>query len=208
MVGVAFLVVGGAALGVLYSTPAPPVRDSTVSMVTLPLDGTAPAWSAPLWGQNGSDESFTLRWHSTLPVALALADSMENRSCPHDVPCPASPMVQTWNESEGGNWSSSGDPDCPYWIEASSPTGAAATVSIVTTSRATYPAEGASLELWVGTLSGLLLLGVGSISLFLGLFLRGGSFRPPAAMSPRSDESPVASGSEPPGPSSPGHPRR
>ncbi|MHB8352756.1 MAG: hypothetical protein ACYDFT_08760, partial [Thermoplasmata archaeon] len=198
LVGVAFLVVGGAALSVLYAAPPAPVRDSTVSMVTIPIDGTAPVWSAPLWGQNGSDESFTLRWHSTIPVTLGLADAMENRSCPHRVACPDSPMVWMWNESKEGNWSSSGDPDCPYWVEASSPTGAAATISIETTSRASFTDAGPAVELWVGTISAVLILGVGSIALFLGLFLLAGSFRPPRTGPPRGPEGLDPHGVEPP----------
>ncbi len=205
LVGVAFLVVGGGALAVLFTVPPEPARDSTVSMETLTLGGASPSWSSPLWGQNGSDASFSIWWRATIPVTLVLSEAAESPNCFHgDPPCPASPMVKSWNGSEAGNWSSSGDPDCPYWVEATSATGAPGTVSIVATGRASGPAPGPDLEMWFGTLSGLLLVAVGSIALFLGLFLRSGPYlpRPPPPSPPGEAAAPAPADppSEPPPP--------
>ncbi|MGI0052811.1 MAG: hypothetical protein ACREC5_03260 [Thermoplasmata archaeon] len=178
-VGIAFLVVGGTALAALYTAPPAPARNSYVSSTDFTVGGSDPSWSAPIWGQNGSGESFSLRWHSTVPVEITLQVEGNLSSCPNGTPCAnATSTVRHWEAGESGNWSSAGDPDCPYSVEARSASGATGTVSIVASSSASSPTPRGVVEMWAGAAAALLVLAVGVVATFLGVFLRGGPFRP------------------------------
>jgi hypothetical protein len=192
VVGVAFLVVGGAALATLYLVPpaSTEVRhDSTVALV-VPAQGTAQ--SPNLWGENGSGASFSVRWQSSAPVRL-LVWANGYTGCGEPLACPpsssgSSTLSAQFNTTVAGTWSTHGAPAYPYVLVVTALGSTGAAVSIAATGIASVEPATPALEQLIGTSSGALVAAVGAIALFLGMFLRSDPYGSPPGPVPRSAE--------------------
>jgi hypothetical protein len=200
--GAAFLVVGITALAALFALPAglPQDRNDTWTTVILPSGGSA---SSPyLWGENGSNAQFTIRWQSTEPVRLLLKAWNGPWPCPVDGCSPAT-VVASWGPASSGNWESSGPTQYPYWVVANTSFSGSVAVSVHASGTAGVTSGASALQTLIGTVAGLLVVAVGVVALFLGLFLRRNPYGPPPAQPPRDAEGVDATYPREPPPRSP-----
>ncbi len=192
-IGVAFLVVGGAALASLYAASDAPNHEQVDSTSTVEVNPTIWALTAPLWGENGSAPSFYVHWQSTVPVQVTLLDGAGSRcpgggsSCGSQAivcPCP----VTNWTDRLSGNWSSSQALDYPYYVRALAVGADPGIMTVYATGTAVIDQPSYTLQRITGTFAGSAAVLVGAVALFLGLFLRASPYAAPPPVIPLSPE--------------------
>ena len=181
-VGVSLLVVGTAALSALYLVPPAVVTDHHDSTTTLLVSPPRITVSAPVWGENGSHAAFELRWQASVPVALAIYATARPECNATD--CGLAGQVTGWANSTNGSWRCPGGPAYPYYVTASSVDGRNGLLTISATGSADEPGSWPGVQTVIGSLAAGLVLAVGAVATFLGLFLRADTFRPPARPPP------------------------
>jgi hypothetical protein len=180
-VGVAFALVGGGLFASLFYLPNSPSVSSSRS-VSLPVSPAGPQqWPFALSGE--SHGTVTLSWTSTGPanVSLYLATVCASGTSL----CPVGAPLVSWSSNLSGRWSNSGTVYSYYllWVGSKSSTsillnGTLSEVYSPTTSEFGIPA-------WpLIAIGGILLLAVGVIALFLGMFLPGGVYAAPTSRFP------------------------
>lgn len=184
LLGAAFLLVGGTALASIFFVPPATTEARHDSSASLSVGTAARTTSILLWGENGSGAQFTLHWQASGPVHVWLW------ATPNGVPCAAPPCandlaVSTWNATSSGSWHSSGGPSYPYYLQAQSGTNRSESVQVQATGTASQPEVTGAWQTLVGTIAGGLVLGVGAIALFLGMFLRPGFGSAPPPVPPK-----------------------
>jgi hypothetical protein len=193
LVGTALALLGAVtvATAVSYNAPTPVTHESTTqSSWTVPALGrmTTPE----LWGLNGS---FAVSWTASSVLDVVLTGT----HCPSQPPCDTAP-VANWTAQAAGNWQSSGMPAYPYQLAFSNPNHASAAVALTAHSTITTPVP--ATDVWVpvlSTVAGGVVLAIGAMALFLGLFLRRGVYavRPPL-VSQHADDAETIAGPPPP----------
>jgi hypothetical protein len=176
--GVVIALVGVAVILVAFSISSGP-SGSIIEGVTAPdiAGDTNYTHVIPVSPQKSA--TFVYSWSSTRSVQVYLYVAA---ACPNDTAgyvCPAGPAVQDWWSSTG-SWTWSGSVNAPWLLVILNPNGTAAAYS--GTMVESYPAMGtytSGLELFVLIIASVVLLGLGALALFLGLFLRGGIYGPP-----------------------------
>lgn len=177
VLGVAFVVVGSAALGTLYLEPPGSVHVLSTSTYFLELAGPAgPATTPPLWGQNGTRAIFLLAWEAPTPVDVAIYPGNGSAACLGRA-CGPAPLAR-WSSARSGTFDPA-DPVFPYWLEARLGTNGTTTVTVTTRSVSNANAGWPTLGLLAVAGTGLLVVGIGGVALFLGLFLRSDPYGPP-----------------------------
>lgn len=216
-VGTAFSVVGAAVIvGVLTPLNGPTVaRSSSADLddlnggnwrpLVLPASPTQPA-------------TLSLDWYATpdQPGSTGLVDVslFAAYPCPPATePCVDDPALAAWNGTGAGHWSSTGRSGSMYllYVDALGPSNDS--VSFSATLVEQYPSGTHLLPMLpfaVTMVGGGLLMGVGAVALYLGLFLPAGVYAPPDAApvpdddatgpegGPTDDGGPGATGPHPP----------
>jgi hypothetical protein len=205
-VGIAFLVVGGGALASLFLFPPSPSRSVVDSSLTVGVAPGGSVMSGWIWGENGSSETFSLRWSATAPISVALV--AENTA---QAPCSgtgcatpggsaATVLIDRWNASASGSFRSGGTPTYPYAIVASEPATSSGpvVVSVVASGAAEVPEHLSATQLGLTAVAAAIVVGIGGVALFLGLFLRADPYGPAPPIVPLTAEA-VEAAYGPPG---------
>jgi hypothetical protein len=117
-------------------------------------------------------------WSATHPVQVALYVA---GACANNTPnyvCPSGPALYMKSGTSGG-WPYTGSVSEPYLLVVQNPNGVPAALN--GTLVESYPASstfGSGVNLIVLVAGSVVLIGIGSLALFLGLFLRGGVYGP------------------------------
>jgi len=184
--GVAIAVIGAGLMVSLFFLPGVPTdtRTNSVSIAELPAD-TPRSWSVP--EQVTLAGHLTLTWTASAPVTVDLSRSS---TCPIGSGlCPAGPAIVAWPTNVTGSWSMAGPVGATYLLSVTN--SGNATISFSGTFVETYsvPTPSQAVPAWaLITLGGLVLLGIGGIATFLGLFLPSGVYRSPVGPRPEFDE--------------------
>jgi hypothetical protein len=123
--------------------------------------------------------SVVYAWSSTRSVQVYLYVAA---GCPNNTAgyvCPGGPALKTW-WSDTGVWSWTGSVSEPWLLIVVNPNSTAASYN--STLVESYPAMtafGSGWNLFVLLIGSIVLIGIGALALFLGLFLRGGVYGPP-----------------------------
>ncbi|HEV2316837.1 MAG TPA: hypothetical protein VGV89_04600 [Thermoplasmata archaeon] len=182
-VGVAFLVVGGVALLTLYFEPTAPGENRHDTTAVFPVGPAELTSSGSLWGENGSGATFSLRWSSSVPVTATL---IQGAPCRSGSSCSAPVYLANWSGAVAGSWEARGSPAFPYRLVAAGDGNVSGQVSVSTSSAIPEGGDSPALQLLVGTLAAALVVGVGGVATFLGLFLRANPYAPKVDPLPRS----------------------
>ncbi|MFZ0698623.1 MAG: hypothetical protein WAN74_00260 [Thermoplasmata archaeon] len=178
IVGIGVAIVGATFIATIVSLPPPPSQISA-SLLDVPYVRDNSTMTETMSPASAPSANVYFSWVSDYPIAVSLYDQFPcapgNRSC-----TPTTPLV-SWVENASGKWSSSGGVDLPVYVVLTNNGSTPATVS--GTVVATYVPSTPYLPTWslVALVTGaLVLLGIGAVAIFLGLFLRAGIYgRPP-----------------------------
>jgi hypothetical protein len=177
--GIAFLVIGGTAIASLYAFPAGPASTQIVTGSSIvSLQSGVPVQSELLWGINASRATFGVTWSS--PIAVDGTLYSVNATCSDPGTCSTPPvLIVDWNGETSGSWNTSRNTHFPYYLEFR-PTSKGSGIVQVSTRSETIDAVTAPLvpEL-LATLAGAIVIVIGGVALFLGLFLRRDPYGPP-----------------------------
>ncbi len=175
-IGIGLLVLGGAVVvAVFEGTEAGPGQSTHYVTIVLPSGENA---SAFVWGLNGSGVAFSLSWHASGKVDAVL--SAPSGCGPDPSHCSQGPVLVRWPAgTAAGAWSTSSPPSFPWLLRIVDPGPISVQVDVTTTAaRAPVPAPVAwAYDIFL--VAGAALAAIGALSLFLGLFLRGGIYRTP-----------------------------
>jgi hypothetical protein len=175
-VGVVLLVVAAGVVYALWSAPSGATVQSTrLFSIQLASNGNETAY---LWGSNGSAHGFQLAWHSDQPVAGTLAASTGCHGSPPT--CELGARLAHWDANRSGSWSTAGDPAFPLLLVFDDPGASPALVQVSQIGSSSGGPAYSSLAYISFLAAGAAVGAIGGLSLFLGLFLRGGVFRPPS----------------------------
>lgn len=184
IVGIGVAIVGATFIATIISLPPPPSQISAATLdVPYILDNsTATSEIAPA---SAPSANIYFSWVSDYPIAVSLYDRLP--CVPQHPSCtPTAPLV-SWVRNASGNWTSSGGIDLPVYVVLTNNGSTPATVS--GTIVATYVPSTPYLPTWslIALVTGaLVLLGIGGVAIFLGLFLRGGIYSRPSSTVPDS----------------------
>jgi len=120
--------------------------------------------------------SISLSWHSTKAVAVYWYEAGPC-AAPSVGWCVDGGPLQTWTPTTSGNWTSSGPAASEYCIMVDDPTNSALNFSAEFVE--SYPDPGhpiPTLPLALGVSGGALLIGLGGVAIYLGLFLPTGVY--------------------------------
>lgn len=169
----------------LFFLPLPPtdMRSNSVSVTDLGANQTKTWAIADVPAYSGT---LSLGWNSSGPVSVSLWIAS---TCPTaDAVCPTGPPVVNWTGNVTGAWALKGSVHSTYLLSVSN--FGHAQISFAGTLVETYVVPTVSQEVpaWaLILLGGLVLLAIGGVAAFLGLFLEPGVYRPPRAGSVASD---------------------
>lgn len=175
--GAALLLLGAAVVvGVLLAPGATVDASSRHLSVRLPGGAGTRLFG---WGLNGSSVLLAIAWTSSAPIAASLYAS---GGC-HDGTCASGTLLASWSRNASGAWVASAPPAFPVVLVLDNLGNGTAQVAVGLTASA---AVAASLPPWVELVTlvgGTALAAIGSLGVFLGLFLRSGVY--PARSPPR-----------------------
>ncbi len=184
IVGLGVAIVGATFIATLVSLPPPPsqIAASTLDFPYI-LDNSSK--TSKISPADASSATVYFSWVSDYPIAVSLYDgvpcALGNRTCP------PTPALVSWAENSSGDWNSSGRVNLPVYVvlinNGSTP------VTVSGTVVATYVPSTPYLPTWslVALVTGaIVLLGIGAVAIFLGLFLPGGVYTRPPAHPPES----------------------
>lgn len=193
VVGVAVALVGVGVLIIAFGV-SPGASTSDVFSVNAPTIDANQSFSHVIVGVLQKTATVVYGWSSShsvkvnLYVALACADNLSRY-------CPAGPALKSWWDTSGV-YSYTAAVVGPWLVQVNSTNGTA--TSFNSTLVETYvnpPAFGLSLDVYVLLAASIVLVGIGALALFLGLFLRGGIYdRAPPRLTPPPDSSILGQG--------------
>jgi hypothetical protein len=139
-----------------------------------------------LQGVNESSASLSLIWSSSQYLLVAVYPAV---SCPHLLGvCPSGTAVANWY-GDSGRWSTSGSVSFPLFLNLSNPNGTPAAFSAAfqesyTTSSLANP----TWNLFLPLLGAVVLIAIGGVAVFLGLFLPKGVYSAARSTRPVEDD--------------------
>jgi hypothetical protein len=182
VVGAAFSVIGAAIIvGILFPTNEPTTVRSSSTDAQGVDNGT---WGAfVLSGYASRSATVAFNWSAVsanprVPPAMTVALYAARPCPPQSSPCEVLPVLASWNGSVG-RWSSSGGAQALYLLNVSANGAGNVSLRLSATLVEQYRATGPLLPTipFAVTMVGAgLLLGVGSVAVYLGLFLPGGVY--------------------------------
>jgi hypothetical protein len=206
-IGAAFAVVGAGVIAAVTYPGDDPLGSRTGTVV---IDDLTPGtWQlVPLPAEPSSFASLSFTWYSTEPVHLDWYVATTQPGCTQYTfygICPVKPQLAEWSNNVTGHWAESGDSSSMYCLWISTATNTSATVSA--TLSESYAMGPLPLPMWPlawAIAGGSLLLGVGGVALYLGLFLPSGVYRTDGEFEPGGDASLDPIDEDGPGPPSGG----
>ena len=197
VVGVALIFLGAASV-VTFSLSQTTSDNDQRSTLLPNVVGANNTGSALLTGTDAESATFTVTWSSTVPLQVTL---LSVPGCiPFQPPCPGTSTVATWAQNLSGTYSVSGPIRFPFllvWTDSTPGTGFLNATALEAVHTTVGPSWSDQL---VVDAAGVVLAGIGAVSLFLGLFLRGGDLTGPAPIVSRSaDDLEPAAPKVPPG---------
>ena len=182
-VGGILAVLGIATVATFTLVPVANTTTRDVNLLPQPY-GPHTSQAALLDGTDAASGTFSVTWRATTPISVQLFDAPGCRSPSSG--CASGAPLATWAGSANGTWSLSGGLKFPFlvlWSETANASGNFSATGSETTSDT--PAAPLITQLAVYGAGAALTL-VGALSVFLGLFLRGGVYRGPAPTVSRS----------------------
>jgi hypothetical protein len=181
VLGIVIGTVGAGVLGAAFFLP-PTTTQTQLGSVTVTNLGADLSHNSLLSGTNVSSGTFAISWTSTSTISAAIY-----RSAPCATPpalCPVGSPLVKWNANQSGRWLYQGSLTFPLVLSIANPGPSMTTLQ--GTLVELYPAGGlptwALLSIIAG---GGILVGIGGLAIFLGLFLRGGIYTQPGRAVPR-----------------------
>jgi hypothetical protein len=152
-----------------------------VDPVTLPSLGGHAYYEQQLIGVNESAASVTLQWAASQKLVVNVYPSV---SCPHiSGVCPSGTPIASW-WADSGRWSSSGSISFPLFLNLSNSNGSAVSFSgLFIESYSLSSLANPTWNLFLPLIGAVVLIAIGGVAIFLGLFLPTGVYarRGPAA---------------------------
>lgn len=172
-------VIGAGLLVSLFFLPPAPtdMRTNAVSVTDLGANATR-TWEIP--EASAYSGTLVLGWNASGPASVALWTAAP---CPTaDALCPSSKPIANWSGNVSGLWSFQGTVGSAYLLSVSNFGHAPVSFSGSLTETYVVPTVSQEVPAWaLILLGGLVLLAIGGVAAFLGLFLERGVFRPPDA---------------------------
>ena len=163
-------------VSLFFLPPAPTdMRSSSVSVSDLGANATR-TWVIPEVSANSG--TLALGWNSSGPASVSLWNA---GPCPSAAAlCPAGKPLVNWTGNVTGAWSMQGKLGSAYLVSVSNFGHAPISVSASLTETYVVPTVSQEVPAWaLILLGGLVLLAIGGVAAFLGLFLEQGVYRPP-----------------------------
>lgn len=183
------MVIGAGLMVSLFFLPAPPtdMRTSSVIITDLGPNATKAPEITEVSAYSGT---LALGWNASGPVSVALWKAVPCASSAA-VCFPSQPMVN-WTGTLTGSWSFQGQIGSIYFLSISNFGRAPISFSGTLTETYVVPTVSQEVPSWALILLGsLVLLAIGGVATFLGLFLERGIYRPPRSGPARSEREPV-----------------
>lgn len=174
--GIAIAVVGaGLVVSLFYLPPVPTdVRTSSVSITDLGA-GSTRSWL--ITENTASSGTLTLTW---LASARATVSLWTTTPCSVGAgACPGTAIV-TWNSNLNGTWHYNGPVSSTYLLSVTNLASTAQSFGGTLTESYQVATPSQAVPAWaLIAIGGFVLLAIGAIAIFLGMFLAPGVFRPP-----------------------------
>jgi len=193
VLGTVIGVVGAGVLASAFFLP-PPTTEAQLGSLTVPNLAAGHTYNSVIVGTNVSSGTLAISWTSTAAIKGALYRSAPCAEQPS--PCPVgSPLVQ-WPANLSGRWLYQGALAFPLILAITN--NGPNIVTVQGTPVELYSVGGTPTWAVLSIFAGAgILIGIGGLAVFLGLFLRGGIY--PAPRRPRPvAEAPDAMGPDPP----------
>ena len=184
IVGLGVAIVGATFIATLVSLPPPPSQISA-STLDFPYILTNSSKTSKITPADAPSATMYFSWVSDYSIAVSLYDAVP--CAPGNRSCTSTPALVSWVENSSGDWNSSGRVDLPVYVVLTNNGSTPVTVS--GTVVATYVPSTPYLPTWslVALVTGaIVLLGIGAVAIFLGLFLPGGVYARPPSSPPES----------------------
>ena len=187
--GVGIAVIGAGLMVSLFFLPAPPLdtRSSSVSITDLGATATR-TWEIP--EATAYSGTLLLGWNASAPVSVSLRQAVPCATLGAD--CPANRPLVSWTGNVSGLWSFQGAIGSNYFLSVSNFGHAGLSFSGGLTESYVVPTPSQAVPAWaLILLGGLVLLSIGGLATFLGLFLEPGVYGPGRPRDPGPSEEPV-----------------
>jgi hypothetical protein len=172
VIGVTIGIVGAGVIASMFFLPGP-TSQTQLGSVTVPRLGPAESQTALIEGNNVSSGTLAVAWTSTSIVDVELY-----RTVPCGTPpgvCATGPAVARWNATESGRWSESGDLSFPVMFQVQDV--GQVMITLQGTVVEMYSVGGLPTWAFLSFIAGGgVLIGIGALAVFFGLFLRGGIY--------------------------------
>ncbi len=175
--GIVIAVVGAGLLVSLFYLPPVPTNIRTASVAITDLGpGTTRSWVIP--EAAAPSGQLTLTWTASTAVGVSLWNTAR---CPVGGGiCPIGAAITGWNANVSGSWAYTGDVHATYLLSVTNPASTPQSFTGVLTETYQVPTPSQAIPAWaLISVGGLVLVGIGGIAVFLGLFLGSGVYRPP-----------------------------
>ena len=195
VVGAAIAIIGGGLFLTLFLVSGGPTSTTRLSFDNPDIPGHT-VWPEVISRSTTSPTSIGLTWSTNAPanVSLTPAGPCENSLGV----CPIGPPLFNWTLATSGKETSNSANASAYILDVTNPGAGtlqfSAAVSVGTSTTSPFPAWAWGLI----ALAGVVLLAIGGIALFLGLFLPGGVYRNPDAEAIRTRPPPKSPDEGPP----------
>lgn len=178
-IGGVVAVLGAGLILALFFLSTGPASTIHVSLGNPALGGGS-NFSVVVTGPGSSSGSISISWTTSAPANVTLSPA---NPCGTGT-CPVGPPVLSWTRSTSGNGVVSSPNASVYLLVVTNPGGAPIKFSAMVTVSST---TGITVPTWASVViiaGGVVLLGIGGVALFLGMFLPGGVYRDPGQRRP------------------------
>jgi len=177
VVGVVIGTVGAGVIASMFVLPGPTTH-TQLGSVTVPRLGPAESETAFIYGTDVGSGTLAVAWTSTSVVSVELY-----RTVPCGTPagvCATGAAIARWNSTESGRWSQTGSLSFPVIFTVQDV--GQVMVTLEGTIVEMYSTGGLPAWAFLSFIAGGgVLIGIGALAVFFGLFLRGGVYSEPTA---------------------------
>ncbi len=174
--GIVIAVVGAGLLVSLFYLPPVPTNVRTASVAITDLGpGTTRSWV--ISEAVAASGQLSLSWTASTTVAVSLWNTA---SCPVGGGICSGTAITGWAANVSGVWAYSGNIRSSYLLSVTNSASTSQSFTGVLTETYQVPTPSQAIPAWaLISVGGLVLVGIGAIAVFLGLFLGSGVYRPP-----------------------------
>ena len=180
VVGIVIGIVGGGVIASMFFLPGA-TTETKLGSVTVPELGPAESQTDLIEGNDVGSGTLAIAWTSTSIVSVELYRTVPCGSPPGV--CAVGAAVARWNATESGRWSETGDLSFPFMFAVQDV--GQVMITLEGTVVEMYPFGGLPTWAFLSFIAGGgVLIGIGALAVFFGLFLRGGVYadHPPTEM--------------------------